>query len=66
MTIMEAMAARHAVRQYQSKPLTADIKEALQAEIDACNAESGLHLQLITNEPIAFDSMMAHYGNSAA
>ncbi|MEI3552822.1 MAG: nitroreductase family protein [Acutalibacteraceae bacterium] len=28
----------------------------------ACNQESGLHIQLVTNEPKAFDSFMAHYG----
>ena len=35
---------------------------AFRSEIDACNKESGLHIQLVTNEPKAFDSFMAHYG----
>ena len=34
----------------------------MQAEIEACNSESGLHIQLVTNEPKAFDGFMAHYG----
>lgn len=34
----------------------------LQTDIDACNRESGLHIQLVTNEPKAFDGFMAHYG----
>lgn len=62
MNLIEAMEARHSVRQYKNKPLEADIISALQAEIEACNKESGLHIQLITNEPKAFDGFMAHYG----
>lgn len=34
----------------------------LQEEIKACNQESGLHIQLVMNEPKAFDGFMAHYG----
>ena len=35
---------------------------ALKKEISACNGESGLHIQLVVNEPRAFDGFMAHYG----
>ena len=59
---MEAMKARHSVRQYMDKPLEKKAVEELQAEIDACNQESGLHIQLVRNEPKAFDGFMAHYG----
>lgn len=59
---MEAMQTRHSVRRYKNKPLTARTISALQAEIEACNQESGLHIQLVTNEPKAFDGFMAHYG----
>lgn len=62
MSITEAMKARHSVRQYKNQPISAETISALQAEIDACNKESGLHIQLVTNEPKAFDSFMAHYG----
>lgn len=62
MNLTEAIRARHSVRQYADRPLGADVISALQKEIDACNEESGLHIQLITNEPKAFDSFMAHYG----
>ncbi len=31
--------------------------------IEPCSRESGLHLQLVTDEPNAFNSFMAHYGN---
>ncbi|MBO5145303.1 MAG: nitroreductase [Lachnospiraceae bacterium] len=62
MNLMEAMKKRHSVRQYQNRPLEADVISALQTEIEGCNKESGLHIQLVTNEPKAFDGFMAHYG----
>lgn len=62
MSMTEAMKARHSVRQYKNQPIGAETISALQAEIDDCNRESGLHIQLVTNEPKAFDSFMAHYG----
>lgn len=62
MTLTEAMKERHSVRQYQNKPLDTETIAALQAEIAACNQEGGLHIQLVTNDPKAFDGFMAHYG----
>ena len=62
MEIMQAMKNRHSVRQYTDKPLDGQIIKELQAEIDFCNKQSGLHIQLVTDEPKAFDSFMAHYG----
>lgn len=62
MEILEAMKARHSVRSYMDKRIPDEIVLQLQAEIDACNKEGGLHIQLVTGEPKAFDGMMAHYG----
>lgn len=62
MNVSEAMRARHSVRQYTDRPLEADVIAALKKEIDTCNKESGLHIQLVVNEPKAFDGFMAHYG----
>ncbi|MBD5520385.1 MAG: nitroreductase [Lachnospiraceae bacterium] len=62
MNLTEAMKERHSVRQYKSQPLNTEAVSVMQAEIDACNHESGLHIQLVTDEPKAFDSFMAHYG----
>ena len=62
MNISEAIEARHSVRQYKDKPVEQDVVLALQTEIEACNKESGLHIQLVKNEPKAFDGFMAHYG----
>lgn len=62
MELKEAIALRHSVRSYLSEPLEAHVVEALQAEIDRCNAEGGLHLQLVLNEPKAFQGRLAKYG----
>lgn len=62
MNLTEAMNERHSVRQYYNKPIEADILSELQTEITAYNKESGMHIQLIANEPKAFDGFMAHYG----
>ena len=62
MDIMEAIQARHSVRRYQDRPIDKETIRILQEEIDACNAQSGLHIQLVTDEPKAFDGFMAHYG----
>lgn len=62
MDIIEAIKKRHSVRQYTARPLSENIISALRQEISACNSESGLHIQLVTNEPKAFDGFMARYG----
>lgn len=59
---MEAMKQRHSVRSYEERPLEEAVLRQLREEIAQCNRESGLHIQLVTNEPKAFDSFMAHYG----
>lgn len=63
MEILEAIRARHSVRQYLDKPLTDTQAQALTQSADAYNREGGLHIQLVRDEPRAFDSRMAHYGN---
>lgn len=62
MDIMEAIDLRHSVRQYLDKPIDEDLVNNLKKEIEECNKESGLHIQLVLNEPKAFDTFMAHYG----
>ena len=62
MDLSKAIKTRHSVRRYQNKPLEAETISALQAEITVCNQESNLHIQLVTNEPKAFNGFMAHYG----
>ncbi|MBO5486348.1 MAG: nitroreductase family protein [Eubacterium sp.] len=62
MNVVEAMKERHSVRKYKNKSLDKKTVAALQSEIALCNQEGGLHIQLVTNEPRAFDGFMAHYG----
>lgn len=62
MTELETIRVRHSVRQYLNKPLKPDELATLRAEVDACNQESGLHIQLVINEPKAFEGSMARYG----
>ena len=62
MTIREAIDARHSVRSYTARPIDGAVLTALEAEIEACNAESGLSIRLVRNEPTAFTTLLAHYG----
>ena len=62
MTITEAIKSRHSVRSYTDKKIEGDILTELQSEIVKCNEESGLNIQLVTDEPDAFGGFMAHYG----
>ncbi|MGI6010345.1 MAG: nitroreductase family protein [Ruminococcus sp.] len=62
MNLIEAAENRHSVRKYQNIPLSEEIKEKLQEVIAECNRESGLHIQIVNDEPKAFDGIMAHYG----
>lgn len=63
MDLMEAIKKRHSVRQYKDIPIEGEALEALKAEIEKINREGDLNFQLIPNEPKAFDSKLAHYGN---
>lgn len=60
--LMDAVEARHSVRQYTDRKLDQETLDILQKEVARYNQESGLHIQLITEEPEAFNSMLAHYG----
>lgn len=62
MDLMEAIRSRHSVRAYSDKEIEADKKKMLQDKIDEINQKSGLHFQLVSDEPKAFDGFMAHYG----
>lgn len=62
MEIKDAIRERHSVRQYAPDPILGDIRTSLETLINKCNEESGLHIQLITDDPECFDTFMAHYG----
>lgn len=61
--IITAMENRHAVRAYDGdRKIEQEKLNIIGEHIDRINAQSGLHIQLVTDEPKAFDSFMAHYG----
>lgn len=62
MELLEAIQNRHSVRSYLDKQIEANTKQELLNFINECNLESGLHIQLICDEPKAFTSFLAHYG----
>lgn len=62
MTLKEAIEARHSVRAYKKEPLSDDIVKLLKEKILQLNQEGELHMQLITNEPKAFQGPLAKYG----
>lgn len=63
MNMLDLMRRRHSVRRYIDKPLNTETVDALKAEIDACNRESGLLMQLFTDEPEAFAAEKPSYGS---
>ena len=63
MTLQEAIQARHSVRAYIDQPMAADVVKALQEQISVINSDGRLHVQLILNEPKAFQGTIARYGN---
>ncbi len=59
---MEAIKNRHSVRSYSERKIEGDVKDKLQQMIIDCNKESGLNIQLVLDEPKAFDNFIMHYG----
>ena len=62
MTIQEAIEARHSVRAYKELPLSEEIVKVLEEKITELNSKGQLHMQLILNEPKAFQGTLAKYG----
>lgn len=60
MTLLEAVSARHSVRKYVDKELSADIIAALQDKIAECNKVGNLNIQLVQNETRAFTGMLSY------
>ncbi len=58
--IITAINQRHSVRSYQQQPLTSEQINTLQTLIDRCNTDGQLHIQLVTNEPRAFQGLAAY------
>ena len=62
MEIMDIIRSRHSVRQYLDKPIPEEVQRQLNDYAEELNRESGLHMQILYDEPECFNSRMAHYG----
>lgn len=62
MNLLDAIQTRHSVRSYTNKKIEGTVKDELSSFLQKCNQASGLHMQLILDEPKAFSSFMAHFG----
>ena len=63
MNLIDAIKARHSVRHYIDKPIEEKKIRRIQQLVNEYNAQSGLHIQFITNEPRSFgESLLARYG----
>lgn len=60
MTLLEAIEARHSVRHYLDRPIEQEKADILRENIDRLNAESGLHMQLVTCERRAFTGVLSY------
>lgn len=62
MDILTAINLRHSVRAYKDIPLSLEHRETLLSLAKKINAQSGLKLALILDEPKAFNSPLSSYG----
>ena len=62
MTIQEAIKCRHSVRRYTGQQIETEKVGMLRTEIERVNAESGLNIQLVLEEPKSFSSGIWKYG----
>ena len=62
MTLQEAIEVRHSVRAYKNESLAEDVARRLEEKIAKLNQAGHLHVQLIQNEPKAFQGTLAKYG----
>ena len=63
MNLIEAIQTRHSVRKYKDLPIEVDKLATLRGAIEEANAESGLNIQLVVNEPKGFNGLfISTYG----
>lgn len=63
MDMMQTMRDRHSVRSYLIRPIEGTKAALLYKAVQEANTESGLHIQLMLNEPGAFSGRLARYGS---
>ena len=62
MELIDAIKARHSVRKYLDKTIEVAKVATLRATVEQINADTGLNIQLVLEEPKAFSSGMWKYG----
>ncbi len=62
MDLKEAIQKRHSVRNYTDRPIETATAAIIRAEIEKINSGTGLHIQLVLDEPKAFSSGIWKYG----
>ena len=62
MELMEAIRLRHSVRRYTDQSIEPEKVAVLREAIGRYNAESGLNMQLVLEEPRAFTGFLVTYG----
>lgn len=62
MNLLEAIQARHSVRKYLDKAIETDKVTQISAAVARINAETGLNIQLVLEEPKSFASGLWKYG----
>ena len=60
--MLRLMQNRHDVYAYTDEPIAPDVVAQMQEEIDAVNEISGLHIQLVLNDPKGISGFWAAYG----
>ena len=61
MNVMDTIRARHSVREYDGRPPEGEQLAALQSVVEDCVRESGLNIQLMLDNPEAFQ-VIARFG----
>lgn len=62
MEMLEVMRQRHSVRQYTENRIEEEKRTILNNFVAEMNEKTGLHIQILYDEPSCFRSIMAHYG----
>ncbi|MDR1422950.1 MAG: nitroreductase [Coriobacteriales bacterium] len=56
--LLQAIESRHSVRRFTEEPIVVEVASELVALVAECNATSGLHMQLMLDEPTAFSGLI--------
>lgn len=60
--MFKIMEQRHSVRRYKNQPIEEEKRVLLNELVANINQKSGLNIQIMYDEPTAFNTFMAHYG----